>query len=115
MVLDRRPLVIDDVGRKRDEMKNVASILGLVLPSIFCVGLTLGFKQDLRTTGSGEIAAGLIAGGTLAVIALMALSCILNPVCLVLAARRKESWWKLSILGMPLCVASTALTAVMIK
>lgn len=96
-------------------MKNPATIVGLVLPSILCVGLTLAFKQDLHTAGSGEAAAGLLAGGTLAVLALMVLLCILNLVCVVLAARRKENWWKLSVLGIPLCVASTALTAVLIR
>ena len=96
-------------------MKNPASIVGLVLPSILCVGLTLAIKQELHANESGEAAAGLIAGGTFALLALLVISCIINLVCLTLAARRKESWWKLSSLGFPLCVASTVITAVLIK
>lgn len=96
-------------------MKNPATIVGLVLPSILCVGLALALKQDLHAAGLGEVAAGVIAGGTFAVLAVMVLSCILNLVCLLVAARRKEDWWKLSALGIPLCVASTVLTAVLIR
>lgn len=96
-------------------MKNPATMIGMVLPSILCVGLTLAFKQDLHAAESGEVAAGLIAGGMLAVLALMVLSCILNLVCLILATRRKENWWKLTALGIPLCVVSTALTVVLIR
>jgi hypothetical protein len=82
---------------------------------MLCVGFTLALKQDLHTAESGEVAASLIAGGTVAVLALMVLSCILNLVCLVLATRRKENWWKLSALGIPLCVAFTALTVALIR
>ena len=96
-------------------MKTSATMIGLVLPSMLCVGLTLFFKHDLHTVESGEAAAGLIAGGMLAVLALMVLSCILNLVCLILAARRKENGWKLSALGIPLCVASTAWTVILIR
>ncbi len=96
-------------------MKNPATMIGLVLPSILCVGLTLVFKQGLHTAESGEAAAGLIAGGMFAVAALMVLSCILNLVCLIVAARRKENRWEISALGIPLCVASTALTVVLIR
>ncbi len=96
-------------------MKNTASILGLVLPSFLCVGLTFGLKQDLRTNHSGEAAANLIVGGAFVVVLLMALSCVLNLVLLAAAARRKEPMWKLATLGIPLCVVLTTLTVLLIR
>lgn len=96
-------------------MKNIASMLGLALPSVLCVSLVLSLKHELSTTTSGEVAAGLIAGGMIMVMALFALSCIPNLICIVVAARRKEKLWKLSALGIPLCGVLTTLTVILVK
>ena len=93
-------------------MKNMASILGFLLPSALCVSLVLSLKSDLNATTSGEVAAHLIGGGIFLVAGLMLFSCILNLICIVLAARRKEPWWKLSVFGVPLCVVLAGLTVV---
>ena len=84
-------------------MKNPVSILGLVLPSILSVLVTLGFRQAIQTNASGEVAAGLIVGGFFSVLLVVALSCIPNLACAIIAAKKKDTLWRLSALGIPLC------------
>jgi hypothetical protein len=96
-------------------MRNIASILGLFLPSSLCVALVLCLKHDLSATSSGEVAAGLIVGGTAMVLGLFALSCIPNLICILVAVQRKETLWKLSVFGMPLCGVLTTLTVALLK
>jgi hypothetical protein len=95
-------------------MKNIASILGFLLPSALCVPLVLSLKHDLSTTTSGEVGAHLIGGGIFLVAGLMLLSCILNLICTVVATRRKEPYRKLSAFGISLCAVLTVLTVTMI-
>ena len=93
-------------------MRNIASMLGLILPSALCVSLVLSMKHDLDTTSSGEVAAHLIGGGMFLVAGVMVLSCIPNVICTVVAARRRETFWKLSAFGIPLCAVLTVLTVI---
>jgi hypothetical protein len=96
-------------------MKNIASILGFLLPSALCVSLVLSLKHQLNETTSGEVAAGLIFGGMITVMALFALSCIPNLICTLVATRRKEKLWKLSAFGIPLCGVLTTVTVILVK
>ena len=96
-------------------MRNIASILGLILPSSLCVALVLSLRHDLSVTSSGEVAAGLIVGGTAMVLGLFALCCIPNLICILVAVQRKETLWKLSAFGMPLCGVLTTLTVALLK
>jgi len=96
-------------------MKNAASILGFILPSTLCLYLVVAFKSELHATTSGEVAAGIIAGAPVAVLGTLALACIPNVLCTVIAAHRKESLWKMSALGIPVCVALTILTTIVIS
>ncbi len=93
-------------------MKNIASIVGFLLPSALCVSLVLSLKNELHETTSGEVAIGLIGGGMFLVAGLMVLSCILNVICILVAVRRKERLWKLSAFGIPLCAVLTVLTVI---
>lgn len=83
------------IVRQQDDMRNIASILGLILPSALCVSLVLSLKHELDTTSSGEVAAHLIGGGMFLVAGLMAFSCIPNLICTAVAARRKEPFWNI--------------------
>ena len=96
-------------------MKNPVSVLGFALPSVLCVFLTISFNRSLQANTSGEVAVGLIAGGFLSVLLVFASSCIPDLACTVIAAKRKETLWKLSALGIPVCAVVTVLAAVMTK
>ncbi len=96
-------------------MNNIASILGLLLPSALCVFLVVVLKSELNATSSGEAATGIIAGGTFIVLGSFVASCFPNVICTIVAARRKEKLWKLSTLGIPLCAVLTVLTVILTK
>ena len=101
--------------RHEDKMRNVASILGFVMPSAMCIILAASLKSELHAATSGEVAAGIIASMPIVVLAAIVAACILNLVCTVIAVRRKEKMWKMSAIGVPLCVALTLLTTVISK
>jgi hypothetical protein len=96
-------------------MKNSVSIVGLALPSLLCVSLLVGLNRELRANTSGEAAVGILAGGFLSLLLVFALSCIPNLACTIIAARRKETLWRISALGIPVCAVVTVLAAIMIK
>ena len=89
-------------------MKIIATISGLLLPSVLSFSLMLTLTRNERHGGSGEAAAGLLVGDILILGLALILGCILNIVCMVIAAKRKEPNWEISGLGIPLCLVLSA-------
>ena len=98
--------------RQEDEMRNTASISSFALPSVLCVFVLVALMSDLDAASSGEVAAGIIGATPVAVLATLSVACVVNLVCLLIATRRKEPWWMLSALGIPVCIGAMILSAI---
>ena len=93
---------------------NIASIIGLVTPSMLCVGWFLTCTFALQDTGSGEVAAVLYWARIAGIPKIMALSCVACIACFFIARHRNEPLWHLPAAGIPFCIPITLLTAIIL-
>ena len=96
-------------------MRNIAAISGLLLPTLLAVATGATLANDLRNAASGEVAAGIIVGGTILMGLILLLGCILNIGCTIMAAKRQERLWRLSALGIPLCITACTIILILMR
>ena len=86
------------------DMRNIAAISGLTLPSILVGAVLLAIDRELRGQTSGEAAATVITSGIVIGGLVLIIGCLVNIGCTIIAAKRKEPLWRISSLGIPLSI-----------